>query len=398
MNFLERRKRSYLIAGLSLILVLMAVAYAVFNQQLKINGTAGITSNWCVGFDSSKTNTYTASSGLTGGTVPTASMTYNGNVCGGSYNTGVTLSSTFKQPGDEVVYTLTIKNASTLNAKIDSIAVDDTSITSNQTITKGNIKFIIEMPESTSLSANASTTMKVTTKFQNDTDITGTYSGESNNVTVKINASQDDGSGGMIITEPKFTGSIYRWSTVSILNGSTIKSKTIYNITSDGIYGHGPAGDYDTLEECEEARTNNYGGYGECKEFLTDPVAGAYTKNASALNKTYYLKHDVEEDIITGSYVCFIYNNAEHCMKGADGGASFIQNNRIINDYQTFYNLNTVTIPSSSNLGCFLDSSVADCYGGDFIRVYADSSGIVNVRESSKSCDVRSDGSSRCLE
>ena len=57
---------------------------------------------------------------------------------------------------------------------------------------------------------------------------------------------------------------------------------------------------------------------------------------ANKLGHNYYLKHDVEDDIITASYVCFVYNNAEHCLKGADNGASFAANTQTIQDFQTF--------------------------------------------------------------
>ena len=59
----EKNKRNYIILGLCSILLIMTVGYAAFSQILTINGTSEITSNWCIGFDSSRTNTFTAKAG-----------------------------------------------------------------------------------------------------------------------------------------------------------------------------------------------------------------------------------------------------------------------------------------------------------------------------------------------
>ena len=390
------QKKNLLIGGLLAIVVLMGIAYAAFASNLTITGTGSVSSNWCIGFDSTRTSDYQATAGISGGTVPTGSMAFSGDSCGSNYKTTASLNASFKQPGDKVEYTLTIGNKGTLAAAIESITVDSQSVTSDTTITKGNIKYIIEMPESTSLAVNATTTMKVTAMFQNDTEVTSSTN-EQQTISVSINAVQDDGTGGMDITPAKFTGSIYRWNTNTLAIGASILQggEKIYNMTTDGVYGHGPTGDYETLEACETALENNYGGSSsglQCKEFYEEPGAGEYTTDASTLNKTYYLKHDVEDDIIIASYVCFVYNNVEHCMKGGDNGASFEANTQTIKDYQTFYNL-----PNNANPGCDFDSSASGCSGGGVYNVYANSYGNVGVYgSSSENCTVSTDGYSSC--
>ena len=400
----EKRKNNILIGVLLGVVVLMGIAYAAFASNLNITGTSSMSENWCIGFDSTRTSDYQAQAGIQGGTTPTGSMSFSGDSCGGNLKTTASLNATFKQPGDKVEYTLTIGNKGTLAAAIESIEVDGDSVTSDTTITKGNIKYIIEMPESTSLAVNDTTTMKITAMFQNDTDIEKFTGTETQTLSVQINAQQDDGNGGMVVTEPKFTGTIYRWSTVSALNGSTIKARTIYSITSDGVYGHGPAGDYDTLEACDADRNSKYGGSMECKQFEFDALE--YTTNASTLNKYYYLKHDIVNDEIINSYVCFVYNNVEHCMKGgvneysSESKPIFDANTQIIKDYQIFYNLNTVSNPSSSNPGCYFDSGNSYCYGGGFYLVYAssDGRGVSVYGSSSEYCSVHNDGYSICYQ
>ncbi|MBR2833624.1 MAG: hypothetical protein IKE75_04280 [Bacilli bacterium] len=195
----QRDKRNYLIMALCAILVIMGVGYASFSSLLTINGTANISNSWCVGFDNTRTSAMQITKGLSTGTTPTGSMSYSGTACGTNLVPTSSLVAHFYQPGDQIEYTLTITNKSTVTAAIKSILVDNESVTSDTTKKKDNITYIIEMPESTTLAPNASTTMKVTAKFQNETDVTGPYSGETKTIEVKINAEQDDGSGGMVV-------------------------------------------------------------------------------------------------------------------------------------------------------------------------------------------------------
>ena len=224
----ERKKKSILIGGLLAVVVLMGIAYAAFASNLTITGAGSVSSNWCIGFDSTRTSDYQATAGISGGTVPTGSMSFSGDSCAGNYKTTASLNASFKQPGDKVEYTLTIGNKGTLPAAIESINVDNQSVTSDTTITKGNVKFIIEMPASTSLAVNATTTMKVTAMFQNDTDVSGS-SNEQQTISVSINAVQDDGNGGFTPTPVVPTSqTVYAWNTSPI----TIGTSTINDLVS----------------------------------------------------------------------------------------------------------------------------------------------------------------------
>ena len=359
----ERDKRTYLIIALCAILVVMGVGYAAFSSLLTINGTANISNSWCVGFDNTMTSTMQVTKGVSTGTQPTGSMSYSGTTCGSTLQPNSSLNAHFYQPGDEIEYTLTITNKSTVAAAIKSILVDNESVTSNTTKKKGNITYVVEMPSDTTLAVNESTTMKVIAKFQNETDVTGNVNGETQSIEVKINAEQDDGNGGFTPAPTTFTGPIYRWSNTVLANkGSSGASNNPYSITN-----------------------------------LTEGTD--YVKNAGLLNKTHYLKHDIVDDEITASYVCFVYNNTEHCMKGGDGGASFAANTQMIQEYQTFYSLNNVSIPTSSNPGCYFASSYSICNGGGVGHVGAGSDGGVDVHgSSSEICFVDGGGYSYCTE
>ncbi|MBR3229856.1 MAG: hypothetical protein IKF91_03410, partial [Bacilli bacterium] len=232
-------------------------------------------------------------------------------------------------------------------------------------------------------------------KFQNETDVTGNVNGETQSIEVKINAEQDDGNGGMDITpvSNKFTGTIYRWNTTQATNGDSIVpvSGTKYVLTD----GTNEAGNFDTEEACT-AQRNTYLGQGMPESFTCQQKTGTfggvgeYTTDASTLNKTYYLKHDVVDDIITASYVCFV-TDTEHCMQG--GNPSFYSANvGVLQTQESWFN--------SHEGGCSLNSSgsYSRCGGGGFDYVNAGSDGYATADVGSSHCGVGPDGSSICSE
>ena len=232
-------KRNYIIIALCLILVVMGVGYASFSSLLTINGTANISNSWCVGFDSTKTSTMQITKGVSAGTTPTGTMGYSGTACETSYKPNASLTATFYQPGDQIEYTLTIKNKSTVTAAIKSININsDENVTSDWTHTDGNITYKVNMPLDTTLSPNEETTMTVIAKFQNNIDVSGPYSGETQSISVGINVEQDDGNGGM-----------------EFIDGVTFDGKTFPLATSgDGLYYDSNSGEY----YYRGANPNNY--------------------------------------------------------------------------------------------------------------------------------------------
>ena len=387
----ERDKRTYLIIALCAILVVMGVGYAAFSSLLTINGTANISNSWCLGFDNTMTSTMEITKGVSTGTQPTGSMTYSGTACGSTLQPNSSLNAHFYQPGDEIEYTLTITNKSTVTAAIKSILVDNESVTSNTTKKKGNITYVVEMPVKTTLAVNESTTMKVIAKFQNEEDVTGNVNGETKTIEVKINAEQDDGNGGFTPTpvSNKFTGTLYRWNTSVAKNGGSIlaESGTKYVITN----GNQDVEFYDTQSECETALV----GYGSpagfsCQQKTVTTGVGEYTTDASTLNKTYYLKHDVVDDIITASYVCFV-TDTEHCMQGVDP-SFYSVNVGVLQTQESWFN--------SQGGSCSLNSSGSSsvCDGGGFVRVVAYSVGDAYAYVGSGYCGVVRDGRSVCGE
>ena len=390
----ERKKKSILIGSLLAVVVLMGIAYAAFASNLTITGTGSVSSNWCIGFDSTRTSDYTATAGISGGTVPTGSMAFSGDSCGSNYKTTASLNASFKQPGDKIEYTLTIGNKGTLPAAIESINVDNQSVTSDTTITKGNIKYIIEMPESTSLAVNATTTMKVTAMFQNDTAVSSSTN-EQQTISVSINAVQDDGNGGFTPTPTSFTGTIYRNNTNRLFNGLTYNGEaTVWYPTNQGYSSAAEAyAAYRTY--ASQAYCEYLDGSGNCTSGTVTLSPGSYETNASNLNKTYYLKHDVVNNIVTASYVCFV-TDTEHCMQGGEMNVStelspyYSTNQSLLQSQQTWFN--------NHSGSCSFVSYPSYCSGGDFNNVYAFSNGGVIVLVSNDDgCSVSNYGISNCF-
>ncbi len=155
---MKSNHKNAIIGGLLAVVFVMAVGYAAFAQQLTINGTANITSNWDVHFNPAFTGT-TQVDGVTpvnvvtgklsdgttsASTAPTGTITYDAT------NTVATLSATLTQPGDSITFTLRPTNYSTgLNAVAAGNCVlaqgtGESGLSINGlTATKGHIKFTV---------------------------------------------------------------------------------------------------------------------------------------------------------------------------------------------------------------------------------------------------------------
>ncbi len=109
---MEKRKDGQIIAiaALAIAIIFMSVGFAVFAQNLQINGRAYVEKSvWDVGFDKSTfTNT---------GTID-AITSFDGT-------TSFQWKATLKKPGDYVEFTVDVKNAGTFDAKLKSITMNE---------------------------------------------------------------------------------------------------------------------------------------------------------------------------------------------------------------------------------------------------------------------------------
>ena len=394
----QRDKRTYIIIALCAILVVMGVGYAAFSSLLTINGTANISNSWCLGFDNSKTNAYEITKGVSTGEVPTGTMTYSGDVCSTNLVPHSNLTAVFHQPGDQIEYTLTIKNASTVTAAIKSIKVDNQNITGNTTKTKGNITFTVNFPLDTTLSPNETTTMTIIAKFQNETDVTGAFAGsESQTISVELNGEQDDGNGGIVPTPSTFSGTIYRYSTNKVAIGDSIAigTKNVWcEVNEDENWNSCTEQNWglDTENDCLEDIEGGEGAI--CQQGTINMLGiGEYTADASTLNKNVYLKHDVVDDIVTASYVCFV-TDTEHCMQGGDS-SYYAANKTLLQSQESWFNNNggRCDLITDAETG---DETSMECTSSALhVRAYYDGDVDAGV-SGSDNCEVDPDGYSRC--
>ena len=104
----KRRKNNIIIATLVGVICLMGIGYATFSSQLNITGTSNITSNWDVRITNIESELH--------GAEDIEEPSYdNTNGLYASFNTGL------KRPGDYALYTVTIENRGSVDARIEKI-------------------------------------------------------------------------------------------------------------------------------------------------------------------------------------------------------------------------------------------------------------------------------------
>lgn len=124
-NNKSNRNQNLLIAGLFVIIFLMAVGFSGFSQRLKISDSSNVTTNWNIGFDS-----------VTPSTICQGNDTL---ACGSVMNftagdKTLTLGTSLMAPGNTVTYDIAIKNYGDVNAKIATNGITMTPTNVNSVI------------------------------------------------------------------------------------------------------------------------------------------------------------------------------------------------------------------------------------------------------------------------
>ena len=101
-----KNKRGIIVGTLLLIILLMTVAYSAFATQLNVNGVAEITGEWDVKITNIE-----------------AIEISNGCDAGSPQHddTTVSFNSKLEKPGDIILYQITVKNAGTIDAVLDTV-------------------------------------------------------------------------------------------------------------------------------------------------------------------------------------------------------------------------------------------------------------------------------------
>ena len=117
-----------------------------------------------------------------------------------------------------------------------------------------------------------------------------------------------------------------------------------------------------------------------------------FTKDASTLGKSYYLKHALDKDNkVTESYVCAIFNSKEYCLKGVDLASYGWSENEA--DYTG--NMLILKELKDSDMNCDFSSDYSYCNNGS-AGLHASSVGGVHADDTDGGCHVDVDGISYC--
>ena len=181
---MESKHKNALIVALLAVVLVMAVGYAAFAQQLTINSTATIEEstdgkqNWKVAFVQN-TTAVQETAGATGSTPDGGEITFNNDYL-------ATISAQLDAPGDSIVYTFTVQNMGTIKASLTAPQISLTSEgvdseSSNTIVKNNNITFTVSGLSSSTLAPNEQATFTVTATIDKNADISGVSSTSGNN-------------------------------------------------------------------------------------------------------------------------------------------------------------------------------------------------------------------------
>ena len=193
---MESKHKNALIVALLAVVLVMAVGYAAFAQSLTINSTATIQEstdgkqNWKVAFEKN-TDAKVESPGATGST-PTGSISFTNDYL-------AVIDAQFDAPGDNIVYTFTVKNDGSIKAtltepEISLTTAEGTDTDETDTGVKFNqMTFTVSSLGQTTLAPGEKTTFTVTATLDQNANLSGVNQGAGNNsasINVNFTANQ----------------------------------------------------------------------------------------------------------------------------------------------------------------------------------------------------------------
>ena len=133
---MKKSKKTNVLAILIVLLLVLAVAYAAFNQTLIISGTATAHGSWDIHFENASITPEDGNTAVIGKTE------------GASVNDKLTVTASLSYPGDKATVSVDIANDGSVDAKLTEFLVEGTGFTSNGNVyTNGVIKVTVpDMP------------------------------------------------------------------------------------------------------------------------------------------------------------------------------------------------------------------------------------------------------------
>ena len=271
------------------------------------------------------------------------------------------LNTYFTNPGDSVTYTFFVRNEGEYEAFLNSISFRRKTCTPEEGT---NAEMVIDACNAITTTVNVGSI----TTAETLTDITGEslIPGQSKQVTVTV--SYD-------------------------LNGARANGPFTVEYGNITMY-------YNVMSGINEKYTGPIYRNSTEELYIGDDISAvAYETTPLNINKTYYLKHDVVEDIVTASYACITYiedgTRKDVCIRGGDS-SYYASNQTILRSVESYFN--TLDYNSSDNNYkgyCSFGDMYSYC-NSDSLNLDAHSVGEVYVHGGSSYCDVNSDGISYC--
>ena len=192
---MESKHKNALIVALLAVVLVMAVGYAAFAQSLTINSTATIQEstggkqNWKVAFERNE-DAKVERAGATGST-PTGSISFTNDYL-------AVIDAQFDAPGDNIVYTFTVKNDGSIKATLTQPTISLTTAGTDTDGTDTGVKFnqmtfTVSPLGQTTLAPGESTTFNVTATLDQSADLSGVNQEAGNNsasINVNFKANQ----------------------------------------------------------------------------------------------------------------------------------------------------------------------------------------------------------------
>ncbi len=277
------RKLVFGILALLVGIVAVSISYAAFTQNLNINGTANVqATNWSVHFAN-------LSNGVRNGTAsevvaPTikASRTDIGDY-----------SVKFFTPGDSITYTFDVVNDGDYDAKISVLnkgtpQCDGSDSTSN-----------------TNVCNNLEYTLKYTSNNQ-DVAVNDTLKkNETKNMTLVLRYKSTIGQNELPTAEVTVSnlGITIQYSQDSNAGGNPVTSTYVYTVSNN-----------------------------EFQIGSAIPTGETTYDNYASTGKNIFIRHTIENDVITESYVGFIKDGNVYYLQGGDNGDAYTHNKSILDE------------------------------------------------------------------
>ena len=331
----KNRKLVFGILTLLASIVVVSITYAAFTQNLNINGTGNVqATSWSVHF-ANLTNAVT--SGTAHEDVAPTIKASRTDI--GDYEVS------FYTPGDSITYKFDVVNDGDYDAKIAVVTKGTPSCSGTDTTSNTNVCNNLEY------------TLKYTSNNQ-DVAVNDTLrKNETKNMTLVLRYKSTIGQNELPTAEV----------TVSNL-GITLQ------YAQDSLAGGNPV----TPTYVYTSGTNTF------RIGSAIPTGETTYDNYASTGKNIFLRHTIENDVITESYVGFIKDGNVYYLQGGDGGTSYTQNKSTLDEAFTSTN-------------CTDNTNYYSCSASG-LSASADDDGNVNAYGDDWRCDVNDDGGSYCRD